>query len=61
MSIAAQRNASRSLIASIFQVGGFILRDARECTLLRMRPRFLMLRSTATPCVSKHQAVAHAV
>ena len=39
----------------------FILRDARKCALLRMRPcasrlQALMLRSAATPRVSKHEA-----
>jgi hypothetical protein len=53
---------------SIFRFSGFILRDASRslssgahsrdplAMLVRMRSETLMVRSTATPCVSNHEA-----
>src|SRR3954469_18077986 len=49
-----------SPIIALAHFGGFILRDAAKRPLLRMMSKILMVRRTATPRVSNHEAVGHA-
>jgi hypothetical protein len=43
------------------QSGGFILQDARNCALFRMKLGTLMAWSAATPGISNHATIANSL